>query len=477
MLPTLKTYSNSIKSILPPGAFGRWELPQCKKEWSHPRYTRVLSCLRRLLYRGLRKQKGYSPHDKNTTTHSKTLRMKNLDKVPLNASARAVVELYGDHQPVISRRKNAGDLKIAVVSDIHLGHRRNPARTIVQSLMKAFPDNAETGELDIIFIAGDIYDDLLSLPHEDVYEIDMWIAYMLRLCAKHDIVLRLLEGTPGHDWKQTRRFMAMEEVLKSGVDILYADTLSVEYMERFDINVLYVPDEWNTHAALTLDQARAIIRGKGLTQVDYAIMHGQFEYQVPMHLRNHTLHDSTAYLGLVKHLIFIGHHHTHTSYDRIYAQGSFDRLTHGQEEPKGHIRAVIHENGEREIVFVENKDAMMFVTVDCTGLDLEGTLEKIRVSLLPVSEGAHVRIKADKDNPIHTSHDVLIRTYLDVASWSKQVVDDEEDKKEVVEEETLFVPISITKENIFELLMARLSKHSVTPEVYKAGGAILEEAM
>ena len=79
----------------------------------------------------------------------------------------------------------------------------------------------------------------------------------------------------------------------------------------------------------------------GLTKVDYAVMHGQFDYQLPKHITGMPRHDSQKYLDIVKHYIFIGHIHTHSVYDRIIAQGSFDRLTHGQEEPKGYVVSIV----------------------------------------------------------------------------------------------------------------------------------------
>ena len=59
------------------------------------------------------------------------------------------------------------ELNIACISDIHLGNKRNNARNIIKNLYAAFPDNSKTGELDIIFIAGDVFDSLFSLSDND----------------------------------------------------------------------------------------------------------------------------------------------------------------------------------------------------------------------------------------------------------------------------------------------------------------------
>ena len=84
---------------------------------------------------------------------------------------------------------NQRKLHLAVVSDIHLAHKRNPASRIIQNLRDAFPDNVETAQLDLIVLAGDVFDGLISLPDDEVTDIKAWITYMLRLCKKHDIIL------------------------------------------------------------------------------------------------------------------------------------------------------------------------------------------------------------------------------------------------------------------------------------------------
>ena len=128
---------------------------------------------------------------------------------------------------------------MACVSDIHLGHRTNKATDITRKLKAAFPDNEETGKLDIIFIAGDVFDSLLTLDDNPyIAEIDLWIGNLLRVCANRDIILRVLKGTPSHDWDQSKRFEVIQSVTQVPCDLKYVDTLEVEYIDKLDINVL-----------------------------------------------------------------------------------------------------------------------------------------------------------------------------------------------------------------------------------------------
>ena len=58
----------------------------------------------------------------------------------------------------------------------------------------------------------------------------------------YNIILRILEGTPSHDWKQSKLFIHLNDLTKAGTDVKYIDSLSIEYIDKFGINVLY-PDE------------------------------------------------------------------------------------------------------------------------------------------------------------------------------------------------------------------------------------------
>lgn len=347
------------------------------------------------------------------------------------------------------------DFKLAVVSDIHLGHKRNTTEFILANLKAAFPNNAETAELDMIVLAGDVFDGLLQLPDEVIYQIELEIIRLLKLCKSHDIVLRVLEGTPSHDWKQSVRFKIHNEEI--GCDFQYVDKLAIEYIEKFDSHMLYVPDEWDDSTEKTLSQVHQLMTLKNIKKVDYAFMHGQFEHQLPDYVKA-PKHSSKSYLSIVDKLIFIGHVHVFSVFERIIAQGSFDRLSHGEEEAKGHVRAVVRSSEDYELKFVENVGARKFITIECAGLDLNETLKEIITRVATIPDGAFVRVSCLPDNPILTSMDQLISKFP-LITWSKKEISEDEEK-ERIKDETLddetFVPITITRDNIAKLVLERL---------------------
>lgn len=366
-------------------------------------------------------------------------------------------------------------LNMASVSDIHFGHPHNAASDIAANLKLAFPfDSVETAALDIIFIAGDFFDRLLSLNDPETIDIDVFIVYLLRLCKQHNILLFVLEGTASHDRGQSARFETLNRVAKIHAPLKYIKELSIEYLAGFDIHMLFVPDDLPGGPAKTLETVRDMMRSKGLEQVDFAVMHGQFAFQLPSHV-DAPKHDEQAYLDLVKELIFIGHDHTHKQLDRIYVHGSFDRTGHGYESPKGHIRASKHTDGRWDVTFVENKLAMKFITVDATGLDLEATIAKVREVVQTLPDGSYVRVRSEANSPIFMHMDTLIRE-RPLIGWSKDPQRKKEDElAPLVAEDAIFIPIAITRENIVELMLEQMAKNGASGAVMDKSQEILGE--
>lgn len=368
------------------------------------------------------------------------------------------------------------ELKIASVSDIHTGHPRTPTIHILNNLRTAFPANSETQSLDIIFIAGDFFDRLLRFPELAIPDIELWIHEFLFMAKKFNIIVRVLEGTPSHDWKQSTVFERINKNSKIGCNLKYIDKLWIEYIPELDINVLYIPDEWSDSTESTLSQVRELMTSKGLSSVDYAIMHGQFPHQLPQ-VAKAPKHNSDAYLQLVDKLIFIGHDHHFSVHERIISHGSFDRLSHGEEEPKGHVRATVRSRDDYELMFVENKNAKIYKTVDCKDWSVEEALIQLKktVEVLPLE--SNVRVKCYKGSALAENIAVLERTWPNI-NWSKKVEDSDgdviENSVDVLTEDD-FIPIQITKDNIQDLVMSKLTLKTNDPLYLEIAQQFLRE--
>jgi DNA repair exonuclease SbcCD nuclease subunit len=359
-------------------------------------------------------------------------------------------------------------LRYLVLSDVHLGSKNNPTEEIIANLDTFFEDYSPKSDhckLDIIFIAGDLFDRLLDMDDENTHLIKLWLDRLSRFCSRENISLRILKGTPSHDWNQSSQAETVWKISQTPGDFKYIDILSIEYMEKHDIHVLYVPDEWAATTQETLDQVKTLMAEMQLKTVDIAIMHGLFNYQLPGVGKTTSKHDELSYLELVKYFINIGHIHTHSTYERILAQGSFDRLTHGEEEPKGAMLMILDPDDGNKFFFLENKKAKIFKTITLKLADVDRCLESIDKQLLKIPINSYIRIKARKDHGVYQAFEELKLRYP-LYHLSKKSLEDEE---EAVHNEYIndllgmeYSSVQIERSNITTLLFDEIQKkHSL----------------
>lgn len=289
------------------------------------------------------------------------------------------------------------DIKYLVLSDIHLGHRINKSSRIYENIVYFFTKHEELiKDIDYLFLAGDFFDTFLASYSEDYLIATNALTYIITWCKSRNVKLRVLEGTPSHDWGQAKVISSIIKELNIDIDYKYIDDLCIENDHEYGINILYIPDEYKHKAEDTLKDVKKLMNDLKLTKVDIAIMHGQFNYQIPM-VKLESSHDESEYLSLVDRYISIGHIHVHSSKDRIIAQGSFDRLAHNEEEPKGGVIFSINKERDKDQwIFLENKHAMIFKTVDLTNSDDVDKVIKNLTSHLPKNSAIRFIVN-DKD--------------------------------------------------------------------------------
>jgi len=346
----------------------------------------------------------------------------------------------------------------AFVSDIHLGNRRTSAEHIVNNLREAFPNNAETGKLDIIFLVGDVFDSILTLPAEDVFIIQLWIHDLLKMCVQWDIVLVVLEGTPSHDRKQSKEFIRINAMLDKPALCYYQDILSILHLDKWDIDILCIPDEWRPTPEQTWEDVKALLKQHDLKAVDFTIMHGMFEYQLPRHVKL-ACHKEDHYLNITRYYISIGHYHIMSRYDRIFAQGSFDRLAHGEEEPKGHIRVTVYGDKAEttdKVEFIKNLNAKLYKTFTVDKDNVQAVLSA--VCKLPID--SYVSFKTDRDTELLVTLNQFKKTHTE---YHCKIVTDgaKQDAAETIRFATQFKAIDINPSNIKTLLIGRMKENHV----------------
>ena len=359
------------------------------------------------------------------------------------------------------------DIRLACFSDIHLGHRRNDSHEMIKALDKCIHQEGLLERIDILFLAGDVFDRLLDLNHAAISDIDYWIAKLIHGCETHGVTLRVLEGTPSHDREQSERFVTIHKLMDSKTNFRYVKQVEIEYIPHLECNVLYIPDEFSPTCAETLAVVQKAMKAQALEQVDIAVMHGQFAHQLPAEIKDLDCHDTEAYLNLTKSLILIGHVHHHSVMDKIVAQGSFDRLAHGEEEAKGYVYVEI-KNGVARPYFIENKDARIYKTIAVYGMDMVQVYEHLTQALDGMLPLSCIRIEAEPTHPVFANFNEVMRAHSTMV-WSKlaKTIKGDHEKVRIVNEFDKWSPVEITPANIEDLLMRSLAKRNLSEEQLK----------
>ena len=363
----------------------------------------------------------------------------------------------------------------AAFSDIHLHHPRTPTSLIIRNLDRDIIMNPVARELDLIWIPGDLLDRLMTVPDHDNYLITAFLGRLLRFCKTHDICLRILEGTGSHDYGQSQIVVTLNEHMGINADVRYYHKISYDYEERFGFSVLYVPDEVNHDATVTWQQVQEVLRDHGVEKVDYAIMHGMFEFQLPNHVNDISAHLSERYESIVRKRIIIGHHHTHRIQGKVVVPGSFDRLAQNEEGPKGSIW--LRDYGDRtKVEFLENVGAKTYLQISLHGKSIEESIEAVDKFVAGHLPGSAFLVKAMADDPAAKAMD-LFKSRYDQYVWTHAFEREDKTSARIEEIELTYNPIRIDRDNISGLMSARFAKTSASTGVRDRAMQLLETVM
>lgn len=342
-------------------------------------------------------------------------------------------------------------LTIAVTGDIHIGHAITPTTKILNALLNIVPDTEESRKIDLLVFNGDVFDNPLMMSSELRSEIIITFIQILNRCKKYDICFRVLEGTPSHDYRQSKIFEDLNSEIQA--DCKYISTLSIEYNEKFNSYWLFVPDEWRSTAEQTYKEVQELLCAHQIKEVDYAFMHGYFNYQLP-DIAIEDAHDIDLYSEIVKYDIFINHIHLFSQKGKVTAPGSIERLAHNEEGDKGWVLRT-----GQGIKFIINKNATKFITVNCAGYELEKAHALVNKVAKSLPDGSSIRIKANKSDNIMLSLGHF-KTEYPKLNWTSAKAD-KKDSKTVLDTPDI-KPASriptITKENISSFILPRLQE-------------------
>lgn len=348
----------------------------------------------------------------------------------------------------------------ASVSDIHLLHNRTPTIHIVRNLSKTFTEEY-LKELDVLFIVGDVFDQISYAADRNVRHAKVWINSLLRRCARCKVVVVVLEGTPKHDRGQNDLFLQIAELGQIPVELHYITKLEILYIESLGINILGVPDEWSSGswASSTVEtwrEVKGLLAKHNLEQVDFTLLHGAFDYQLPP-TKPHLVHDRNNYESITRYLVLSGHIHHPSQRGRTLTNGSFDRLNHGEEHAKGHWRFTVRSAEDIHTQFIENRGAAVYKTLNATDISLDVAMERIDKEIKGLPDDSRLRVRAPAGHQILAALETLRKQYPKY-HWEGKAVDSEQATSALqrLEDTTPVIAVEITPTNIEGMVEAKL---------------------
>lgn len=350
------------------------------------------------------------------------------------------------------------------LNDLHLGHDRTPATHILKNLLH-YVNMDLLKKINITYLTGDLFDYVLSNGHEDVSSIELGALTLAENHLRSGTALRLLRGTLSHDGTQPQNIANLITRVFPELDFKYIDDMCIEYIEKFDIHVMYVPDEWSTREKMYL-RARELLVEHGLEKVDFIIGHNQFGYQYLPHIRPKvsTLNEED-WCDMVRYHCYFGHIHRRSQYKNIEIAGSFDRLAHGEEHPKGFLEGYYESEDEWGVIFHENERAACFKTIRLPDNAEIGDIDFVRWCIETTKQEdeslpTNIRYSyANPDFPIKTLIDEMKKIYTYRFTALREDVKTEEKEVIPVVDDTQYTALELNRDNILRIAQAELESH------------------
>lgn len=266
--------------------------------------------------------------------------------------------------------------------------------------------------VDVVFFGGDQFDEVLMMSETDASEMSSLIAEIRAEARARKIFIRVLAGTWKHDRFQNRFFLN-EDLTRTKrlgeIETLYGEPLvkvydhvTIDRIEHLNLSVLYIPGTLSCGDIGS--RIPEIFKEHHLDQVDVIVTHTYYRHMLPSGIvMPPNVLDVDLMLPWVKSTILNGHVHTRTIDRRFVNTGSFDRIAHGEEEPKGFTLVDYDQSTETStITFVENKTAHLFKTFYLSKFssDPDTLKEQFKQWLVPLQQyidqyqqPVHVRVK------------------------------------------------------------------------------------
>lgn len=265
--------------------------------------------------------------------------------------------------------------KITAIGDLHFGNPKLKSEELYTKLCKhLYPELVDT---QLLLLTGDTYDQLTTVNSSANRYVLKFIQDIYSMSHSTGMQIRVLHGTYSHDRDQISIFdnVALPYTRAKVVDKITAEELS-DFNNKSDkkLRILYIPDNLPyKHSSEVTDHISSVYKFLGWDKADIILGHGSFDYALGCnsdHLPEctYTIEQIKPYVNS-DGLVIMGHIHRPSHRANIYYCGSFDRMVHGEEEPKGFYTFTYQNKWISK--FHENTDAYKFITITPEGDDID----------------------------------------------------------------------------------------------------------
>nr|DAN65280.1 MAG TPA: DNA repair exonuclease [Caudoviricetes sp.] len=337
-------------------------------------------------------------------------------------------------------------MRLFCFGDLHIGSIKD-TNYVYSVITEIFDKELQYQKTDAVMILGDYFHRLLKVNENYTLLAMDIMSYLVTICKKNKIKVRIIYGTESHDSGQYLLFNEYQKQL----DFKVIYTVTEE--ELFPgVNVLYIPEEYMYSKEEHYKDY--LYSGK---HYDYIFGHGVIVEGMPMvqfskqsSEEKHIPYFKSGELAKVSKICLFNHYHVHTDLgDGVYYIGSLFRDSFGEEEAK--VYAVI--NGS-EVVFVENREAYLFKTYEFKEDDnvyqskeaLVATIKDIKIEHADIFSGeryGRIRLKFNLPHNIDDSFKENLRNILindkNISILLKESNIDLDEIKESIETEYDFI--------------------------------------
>jgi len=256
-------------------------------------------------------------------------------------------------------------IKQLYISDLHFGKSRIDPIRLRETLLEEIAKEIE--DVQIIFFCGDMFNQMLFLDHPAAYQAILFITGVLHLAKQHNVIVRFLRGTYTHDREQQRIIdgLGIQGVNYRVINEIYVETISDwNNNDTGKLKILYLPDSLPYRNIIQIyNKIKELYTLVGWDKCDLIIGHGAFSHCFPEHIKLppcvYTVNDINQF---VSGYVVMGHIHTPSKKENVIYVGSFERMSHGEEEKKGYLIGY-KDQDHWKFKFKENKQATLFITM------------------------------------------------------------------------------------------------------------------